>query len=179
MKTFLSSVFRSGRAYALLAAGCAALLLGACTTTDSRAQSNPQIMSRLSPTDRALVLSGRVREGLGKEATYIAYGRPDRIYRGVMRGNQAEAWIYTTNEVRYGGGYGYGFFPTPLYTSRFAYYGGYGGRYGGRRYGGYGYGGYGYGFGDPYFYRTPTVEVPVRRVDFESGRIVGVSERQY
>ena len=140
-------------------------------------------MSRLSASDRALVLAGRVREGLTPEAAYIAYGRPDRIYRGTHRGKPAEAWVYTTREVRYGAGYGYGYFPSPIYTSRFGYYGGYGGRFGGRRYGfaggGFGPYGYGYGYGDPFYYGTPTVEVPVRRVDFENGRIIGVSERAY
>lgn len=181
MKTFFSSVFRSGRTSAAALLLAAAALLPACSTTDSRAQENPAIMSRLSASDRALVLSGRVREGMTAEAAYIAYGRPDRIYRGTQRGKPAETWVYTTREVRYGAGFGYGYFPSPIYTSRFAYYGGYGGRYGGRRYvlagGFWPYGGY--GFGDPFYYGTPTVEVPVRRVDFENGRIIGVSERRY
>ena len=179
MKTFLS-VFRSGRITSAALLLAAAAFLPGCSTTDSRAQQNPQIMSRLSANDRALVLSGRVREGLSPEAAYIAYGRPDRIYRGTLRGQPHESWVYTTREVRYGAGFGYGYFPSPIYSSRFAYYGGYGGRFGGRRYvlaGGFGP--YGYGYGDPFYYGTPTVEVPVRRVDFENGRIIGVSERRY
>lgn len=150
------------RFLALPAVAASALLLSACSTVQTRTEANPAIIARLSPADRALVATGRVREGLSKDGVFIAWGRPDRIYSGVQRGANYEAWIYTTREVRYVGGYGA--FPSP-YRSRLVY---------SRRSGRY----FIADFGDPFFYQpTVSVEVPFRKVQFLNGKVVAFSQR--
>ncbi len=161
------TLFLVCRRFGLLVLALGALGLSSCSTTESRAQSNPQILTRLSEGDRALVLSGRVREGLTREAVFIAWGRPDRVFAGSRGGKQYEAWIFTSSEVRYAGGFD--FFPRPYYTSRVVF---------SPRHGRYFVGGY----GDPFFYQpypaTYTVQVPFRKVQFENGRVVSFAERR-
>ncbi len=154
------------RHLALAVGAITTLGLSACSTTETRAQENPAIIARLAPVDRNLVLAGRVREGLSKEAVFIAWGRPDRVYRGSRNGKVFEAWVFTTREVRYGAGFGaFG----PYYPSRVVV---------GRR-GRYYLADYG-SFYDPFYARpTYSVEVPVRRVHFENGRVIAFSERNY
>lgn len=152
------------RLFAFPAVALAALFLSACSTPQSRIEANPGIVARLSPADRSLAASGRVREGMNKDAVFIAWGRPDRIYRGTQGGRQLEAWIYTTREIRYVGGYDA--FPYPYYRSRVVY---------SRRSGRYFIADYG---PDPFLFRPSySVEVPFRRVQFENGRVNAFSER--
>ena len=60
--------------------GC--LFLAACSTIDSRIQEKGAVYSSLSPRGQALVKSGTIREGLPKEAVYIAWGAPVQISFG-------------------------------------------------------------------------------------------------
>ena len=157
------------RTLALSGVALAALFLPACSTPEIRAQDNPAIMQSLSPADRALVLSHRIRIGLSKSAVFIALGRPDRVVRGVSRAGQMEAWIYTTTEQVYAGGFGA--FPSPVFASGYVWGGGrrpfgfHGGYWGG---GGWGGG----GFWSPWV----NVQVPRRRVMFVGDRVVAFEE---
>lgn len=153
------------RCFSLPAAAAAALFLSACSTPQSRIEANPGIVARLSAEDRALASAGRVREGMTRDAVFIAWGRPDRVYKGTRNGKSLEAWIYTTRELRYAGGFDA--FPYPIYRSRIYY---------SRRAGRYFIADFG---PDPFFYRpTYSVEVPFRRVQFENGRVNALAERQ-
>ena len=156
------------RALALPALAIALLALPACSTPQTRAQDNPAIMQSLSPSDRAIVLNHRIRVGLSKPGVFIAFGRPDRIFRGANQAGALEAWIYTTTEYVYAGGFAA--FPTPIYSpdvfwargrGRFAFRGAYGGYSG--------------------FYYSPYVgvQVPSRRVMFQQGRVVAFEELPY
>lgn len=152
------------RLFALPAVAVAGLFLSACSTPQSRIEANPAIVARLSPGDRNLASAGRIRDGMNKDAVFIAWGRPDRVYRGSHQGKDFEAWIYTTREVRYYGGFEA--FPYPIYRSRVYY---------SRRHGRYFIADFG---PDPFFFRpTYSVEVPYRKVQFVNGRVNAFSER--
>ena len=103
--------------FALGGLGC--LFLGACST-DSRIQERAAVYSSLSPRDQALVKSGRVREGLPKEAVYIAWGAPDQVRVGSRNGHRYEAWVYTTLKTAFGSDY---FYPTFYRFGAYSYYG--------------------------------------------------------
>jgi hypothetical protein len=147
------------------------LVLPACSTPQTRAQENPAIMQSLSPADRELVLNHRIRIGMSKAGVFIAYGRPDRLVRGMTKEGQMEAWIYTSTEYVYAGGFAA--FPAPVFAPGYAWARGPRG-YGFR--GGYWGGGYwGGGFWNPYV----GVQVPHRRVMFVGDRVVAFEERSY
>lgn len=158
------------RASAVSTLALAALGLSACTTPQTRAQNNPAIMQGLSAADRELVLSHRIRTGLSKQGVYIAYGRPDRVFRVVTNKGELEAWIYTTTEYVYAGGWGA--FPEPIYAPGLFYARGPRGR--GYVWGGGGYWGYP-GAWSPWI----GVQVPHRRVMFDRDRVVAWEQARY
>lgn len=86
MKTVLSAC--------LLIPGLA-LSLSACQTgAESRISQNPTLYSKLSTKDRELVAKGDVREGMSKDAVFLAWGRPDMVREGSAGGRGTEAWAY-------------------------------------------------------------------------------------
>lgn len=157
-----------------IAAG--ALILGGCSTTETRIAQRPEIYRSLSPNDQALVGQGRIREGMSENAVWLAWGAPDARLAGRTRGQSAETWLYTYGS--YGGG-GYGGYGR----------GGYGGYGYGLGYGGYGGGGYfrhhghsfyrGFGYYDPFydpFYYSgfeSRQSYPYKTVSFQGGRVIG------
>ncbi|MBV9488773.1 MAG: hypothetical protein JO069_03485 [Verrucomicrobia bacterium] len=134
-----------------------ALWLAGCSTIDSRIQKDPAAFGALSPSDQALVRSGRIREGFPQPAVYLAWGRPDQVRQGARQGHPYEAWVYLQARTVYSGFYG------PRFT-RFGLY----------RYWGYwpGYSFYG-PFADPFYDDFVTVYVPYRSAFFENGRCTG------
>jgi hypothetical protein len=69
-------------------------LLAGCATPGRRAQQNPAAFHRLSPNDQRLVLKGRIRPGLDKDAVFIAWGEPDWKLQGGKGEEECESWIY-------------------------------------------------------------------------------------
>ena len=152
-----------------------ALLLSGCETPRDRIAQRPEVYNALSPRDRDLVSRGEIREGMSRDAVYLAWGAPNQRGPGRHRGSSAETWVYfsTTSGDHYPGwgGWGYG-------------------------YGAFGYGGLGYGgaygtylhrhrsgrlhrhvyydpFYDPFFWRrTQIVTYPERTVSFQNGRVI-------
>ena len=106
----------------LLTIGLAALVsltLSSCVTTStvqSRIAAQPEQYAALSDSHRALVDQERVKEGMSKEAVYLAWGTPDGIRESSSGGKQSETWLYESYKpvyservsIGYGGGYGYG-----------------------------------------------------------------------
>lgn len=156
------------RALAAGAIACVLLLVSGCSTPQTRISERPQVYQSLTATDQALVSQGKIREGMSKDAVYIAWGAPNQRAEGRNRGRAVETWIYfsTTSGDYYPGSYGYG-------------YGfGIGGRFG-YLHGGGGYRNHYYGrffydpFYDPFFWsRNSVVSYPDRTVSFENGRLV-------
>jgi hypothetical protein len=153
MKTIFTN-----RALSLALGLAAALALASCASPiERRIVSNPQIYEKLSGSDQGLVSHGEIREGMTKEAVFLALGRPDHVAEGRDRGAPAERWTYvserpvTTTSIGLGWGAG-----------RWAYGGGFG----------YGYG----GLWDPYWggYGSGVAYVPYQSevVEFRGGRVV-------
>ena len=82
---------------AVLLALLLALLLGSCATPrERRIQSNPAIFHALAPDEKTMVQGGSIREGMSREAVFLAYGRPDRVAKGRKQGRDTEHWEYWT-----------------------------------------------------------------------------------
>lgn len=97
----------------LLAVGLLAALLGACATPSpqSRIANNPALYEALSPEHREFVASGVIREGMTRDAVFLAWGRPGRVSEGSRGGNVFETWTYLENvpvrrhDIGIGGGW--------------------------------------------------------------------------
>jgi hypothetical protein len=133
----------------LLAA--ASLLLASCASpVAKRIERNPDIYNKLSERHRGLVSRGEIEEGMSKQAVFIAWGRPDRAFRGSRNGRAMEQWSYLAYDSVPGAWMGPGW--------------GYGGWYGR---------GYGYHY-DPFFMYQPMVSyVPYERakVEFTNSKV--------
>ena len=94
----------------------AALLLVQCasSTPQTRIHRNPQLYANLSTRDRQLVNSGVIREGMTRDAVFLAWGRPDSVTAGTNRGRETENWTYVgqrpvrTMSMSMGMGFGFG-----------------------------------------------------------------------
>lgn len=83
------------RPYTIVAAAIAALLFAtACSTVSTRVKERPQAFGKLPPADQSLVQSGKVRNGFGMDAVYLAWGKADDIKPGNWQGKPSETWIY-------------------------------------------------------------------------------------
>ncbi|MFC5457006.1 hypothetical protein [Prosthecobacter fluviatilis] len=134
-----------------------------CSSTPrTRIEKNPQMFSKLSSKDRELVSHGLIREGMTRDAVFLAWGRPDSVSVGINRGKESENWTYEgqrpVRSMNMGMGFGYGGFG----------YGGFGyPGFGG--FGPYGYGGYPmWGSGTSVTYIPYTAGT----ADFVNGRVV-------
>lgn len=137
----------------------AVLLLSQCAATpQSRIERNPQLYGQLAARDQQLVTRGTIREGMTRDAVYLAWGRPDRVAVGSARHRTVESWTYlgqqpvSTMNMGYGWGAGLG--------SWGPYWGG--GPWGWSR------GGYGYWGGGPSITYVPYTQAVV---EFTSGRV--------
>ena len=115
----------------LLFAFVVVCLTAACvpSTPQTRIQQDPRRFEALPAKHRSLVEQGKISRGMGKDAVYLAWGRPSGVFQGSKNGRATERWDYAGTR--------------PVYTTNF--YGAYGPWYGphGCRRGYYGY----YGFG--------------------------------
>jgi hypothetical protein len=153
MHSYLDMVGKIG-----LVLGCLfGLFLVACSTVDSRIQAKAAVYASLFPRDQALVKSGTIREGLPREAVYIAWGAPAQTRSGSRYGHPYEAWVYTTLKTVFVSDYYYPHF------YRFGLY----------RYSDY----WRYPFWGPDAYPYPddfvSVEVPYKTAFFEGDRCTG------
>jgi hypothetical protein len=76
---------------------CCALvlpLLAGCATPSRRAQQKPTAFHKLSPSDQKLVLNGKIRPGMDRDAVFIAWGPPDWKMQGGKGQEECESWIY-------------------------------------------------------------------------------------
>ena len=97
----------------VLLTAAASLLLASCASpVAKRIERNPDIYNKLSERHKSLVARGEVEEGMSKQAVFIAWGRPDRAFKGSRNGRPMEQWSYLAYDSVsggfVGGGYGYG-----------------------------------------------------------------------
>jgi hypothetical protein len=142
----------------MLAPGMAmgALVFASCSTVETRISEHPEIYQSLSARDQTLVNQGQIRDGMSRNAVWLAWGSPGRKIFGNMRGRDTETWIY----VHY----------TTYYPYRYPFYGpGYEFGYNGRNFAFFGSSLY-----DPFFYSyiPPSIPYPYKIVTFASGRVV-------
>lgn len=139
----------------LLLSTLAVFLLASCASPiERRVTRNPEMFNKLSVADQGSVRRGEIREGMSKDAVYLALGRPARIHQGKRNGKALERWSYNSYE--------------PVYTQHF----GFASRWGGA--------GCGY-YNDPYFWGGPSIEyVPVEgtQVEFVADKVVGYTVRR-
>lgn len=151
------SLFRLPQA--ALAIALAIGLVSCTSPIERRIASNPEIYNKLPDSDKTLVSQGRIREGLGKEGVFLAWGRPDDVAGGSSRGVKTEKWTYVSSR--------------PVYTDTF--WGGPGWGWGG----GFGYGrGYGYyGAWDPYWAGYGYGPSSVTYVPYKAGSVTFKNNR--
>lgn len=116
-------------------------------TPERRIAASPQLYQPLTETEKHLVRTGQISNGMSQGAVWLAWGEPDGKSYGQVGKARTEQWVYRTYE--------------PVYTQSF-----FGSGYG-RYYGcDYGYSSLGLGMGVNY------VPVPSAKVDFENNRVV-------
>lgn len=124
------------------------LVLASCASPIERRVSHyPELFNKLPAAEQAMVRRGEVREGMSKDAVFLAWGKPDRIAHGRKDGKNRERWSFAEYEQVHRMGYA----------------------------GGLGLAG-GYGWVDPIAYGGPVVDfvpVPGRSVEFIDGKVVG------
>tara|TARA_R110000850_G_scaffold64695_6_gene145056 strand:- start:346 stop:807 length:462 start_codon:yes stop_codon:yes gene_type:complete len=72
-------------------------LSGCVTGYEQRIQQNPALYSKLSSRDKDLVSQGVIKEGMSKDAAFLAWGRPDIVREGSSGGSNSESWAYIGN----------------------------------------------------------------------------------
>lgn len=100
----------------LLPALAAAVCLSSCAVSNpaSRISQQPAVFAALPASQKALVQTGQIAEGMTKDAVYLAWGRPDGVLAGSENGKSTELWRYTRLQPVYrqrigmGMGWGYG-----------------------------------------------------------------------
>lgn len=149
-----SSFFR--RAGASFLSVLAVILLSQCASTvERRIERNPALYASLSTQDQQLVRQRQLREGMAKDAVFLAVGKPDRVASGRKNGKDYERWTYLGTET----------VTTQTFGLGMGGWGGWGGAWGGCG-----------PFFDPFFMGGPMVTyIPYEAawVDFVNGRVSG------
>jgi len=65
-----------------------------CSTVSSRTEERPQAFNNLPQAEQDLVKQSKIKDGMSKDAVYIAMGKPDRIVPDTTHGKPGETWIY-------------------------------------------------------------------------------------
>jgi hypothetical protein len=81
----------------------AALLLGACSTINSRIQEKAPVFYSLDPATRAKIAHGDVDIGFTPDMVYIALGQPDVRRATRAADGETETWIYRSYYDDYAG----------------------------------------------------------------------------
>jgi hypothetical protein len=94
----------------VLALATSFLLANCASPVQRRVERNPELFAKLSESQKGNVMSGRVAEGMSKDAVFLAWGKPQRISVGKRNGMKTERWDYTGYEpvYRYDSDFGYG-----------------------------------------------------------------------
>lgn len=94
-----------------------ALLLGACSTIDSRIKQHPHVFYNLDKETQDKIAHGDIAIGFTPEMVYIALGHPDSKRQRLTGEGSSETWVYSTYYERYEGtahlGYRRWVMPTP------------------------------------------------------------------
>lgn len=94
----------------------------AVNSTQSRIARNGGMYGLLSAQHRKLVASGQIATGMPKDAVYLAWGTPSRIYSMEKQGIAMERWVYTRCKPNHITRVGLGYDSVPPHR-RHGYYG--------------------------------------------------------
>lgn len=72
----------------------AMILLAGCSTPQSRARSNEELMATLTPEERQMVEAGEIDLGFTEEMVRVALGEPDRRYTERTADRETVVWAY-------------------------------------------------------------------------------------
>lgn len=94
----------------LAASGVAllALLLGACSTVDSRIARNRDLFNSWPPAVQDKVVVGQIAVGFTTDQVRVALGEPDRVWTRTTADGTSEVWSYRDRGPRIGFGVGVG-----------------------------------------------------------------------
>ena len=71
------------------------LVFAGCVANDPSARAGQRPgFAALPVRDRQLALAGKVRDGMGADAVFVAWGKPAQVYRGTANGRPLESWVY-------------------------------------------------------------------------------------
>jgi hypothetical protein len=98
--------------FTLGAVACALLLLASCASPiQHRIERNPDLYGRLNAHQKEMVQHGAIEEGMGKEAVFLAWGKPDRVSNGGKMGKSYARWSYAGFDPVFYGPYAPGYGP--------------------------------------------------------------------
>jgi len=155
----------------IAATSLTALLLSSCATKtpEARIKKYPTVFEQVPEIDRELVSKGEIKEGMSKQAVFLAWGKADQITKGSKDGVEFERWLYTSlspiyrssfnSHIGFGHGFGRGGFGRGGFRGGFGYSGF-------RR--GFGHSGFGVGFSP----RVSYIQTRAASVDFDSNHRV-------
>ena len=92
-----------------------ALILGSCSTPQTRISDHPNLYQSLSTRDQALVGHERIRTGMSRNAVWLAWGSPDRKIVAKTQGPATETWIYISYIIYPYYGYPFNYLYDPFY----------------------------------------------------------------
>lgn len=72
----------------------AVAVLAGCSTPQSRAQRNPELLASLPPEVQERVQRGEIDIGDSQEVVRVALGKPDRRYTELTEAGRTEVWAY-------------------------------------------------------------------------------------
>ncbi len=136
---------------ALIPVAVAVLLSSCVSPSEYRVKHNPEMYSKLSETEQQNARYGVVKQGMTKDAVFLAWGAPPRVTSSKHDGKTFERWHYPTYR--------------PVYTGYGYYGGGFGFGYWGRH--------RGFAYYDPYIYGPSVSYVRTEGwwVEFVNGRV--------
>ena len=79
------------------------LLLGACSTVESRIEEKPAAFAAADPATQEKIRKNVVEVGFSPDLVYIALGKPDEERTSRRRGGEDMTWIYKSYEQEYAG----------------------------------------------------------------------------
>jgi hypothetical protein len=88
----------------LLGLACVALLAGCATQRElieKRISQKSAYFSTLPADDQQRIREGKLVSGDTRDAVWIAYGRPDRVFQKVTGTTTNEVWSYVDQDVTY------------------------------------------------------------------------------
>lgn len=72
----------------------ALILVAGCSTPQSRARAQADLMESLTPEERALVEAGEIDLGFSEEMVLVALGKPDRKVSQRTDEGESVVWVY-------------------------------------------------------------------------------------